>query len=186
VARRYQRLSAAAVDEIWVRLRKGHAANPIARQLGLPEGTVRAYLVRCGGLRPDPRCRSTGRLSLEEREEISRGSGRRAVAARDRGRPEPLGLDDQPGGGLQRWPAPLPRCRRGPGGVVAGDSSQGVQTCGRPGAGWHRGGEASATLVAGTDRRLAEGDLPRRLRHARVPREHLPHPVRAGARCAAR
>jgi hypothetical protein len=73
VARRYQRLSAAAADEIWVRLRAGHAAKPIARQLGLPEGTVRAYLVRCGGIRPDPRCRSAGRLSVEEREEISRG-----------------------------------------------------------------------------------------------------------------
>jgi hypothetical protein len=34
-------------------LREGHAAKPIARQLGLPEGTVRAYLVRCGGIRPD-------------------------------------------------------------------------------------------------------------------------------------
>jgi IS30 family transposase len=66
-------LSAAAVDEIWVRLRAGHAAKPIARQLGLPEGTVRAYLVRCGGIRPDPRYRAVGRLGFEEREEISRG-----------------------------------------------------------------------------------------------------------------
>ena len=34
MARRYQRLSPAAVDEIWTRLRAGHAAKPIARQLG--------------------------------------------------------------------------------------------------------------------------------------------------------
>jgi IS30 family transposase len=73
VARRYQKLSPAAVDEIWTRLRSGHAAKPIARQLGLPEGTVRAYLVRCGGIRPDPRRRAGVRLSFEEREEISRG-----------------------------------------------------------------------------------------------------------------
>jgi IS30 family transposase len=85
VARRYQKLSPAAVDEIWSRLRSGHAAKPIARQLGLPEGTVRAYLVRCGGIRPDPRRRASGRLSFEEREEISRGLAAgmslRAIAA---------------------------------------------------------------------------------------------------------
>jgi IS30 family transposase len=53
--------------------------------LGLSTGTVRAYLVRCGGIRPDPRRRSPGRLSFAEREEISRGlaAGRslRAIAA---------------------------------------------------------------------------------------------------------
>ncbi|HEY2878850.1 MAG TPA: IS30 family transposase [Nocardioides sp.] len=78
-------MSPAAVDEIWTRLRCGHAAKPIARQLGLPEGTVRAYLVRCGGIRPDPRRRASGRLSFEEREEISRGLAAgmslRAIAA---------------------------------------------------------------------------------------------------------
>ena len=85
MARSYQKLSPAAVDEIWTRLRAGHAAKPIARQLGLPEGTVRAYLVRCGGIRPDPRRRASGRLSFEEREEISRGLAAgmslRAIAA---------------------------------------------------------------------------------------------------------
>jgi hypothetical protein len=69
----YQRLSPADIDEIWVRLRAGHAAKPTARALGLPTSTVRAYLIRCGGIRPDPRCRSAGRLSFAEREEISRG-----------------------------------------------------------------------------------------------------------------
>lgn len=73
MAQRYQRLSAEVCDEIWVRLRGGHAAKPTARALGLPTSTVRAYLIRCGGIRPDPRCRSTDRLSFAEREEISRG-----------------------------------------------------------------------------------------------------------------
>ena len=71
--RGYQRLSPAEVDAIWLRLRAGHAAKPTARALGLPTSTVRAYLVRCGGIRPDPRRRSSGRLSFAEREEISRG-----------------------------------------------------------------------------------------------------------------
>jgi IS30 family transposase len=70
---KYQRLSPADIDEIWSRLRAGHAVKPAARALGLPTGTVRAYLIRCGGIRPDPRHRGVGRLSLEEREEISRG-----------------------------------------------------------------------------------------------------------------
>lgn len=86
MARRYQRISPAAVDEIWARLRAGHAAKPIARQLGIPEGSVRAYLVRCGGIRPDPRRRASGRLSFEEREEVSRGLAAglslRAIAGR--------------------------------------------------------------------------------------------------------
>jgi IS30 family transposase len=73
MARGYRRLSPADVDAIWVRLRAGHAAKPTARQLGLSTSTVRTYLLRCGGIRPDPRRRSPGRLSFAEREEISRG-----------------------------------------------------------------------------------------------------------------
>jgi IS30 family transposase len=73
MARGYRRLSPADVDEIWVRLRAGHAAKPTARQLGLSTSTVRTYLLRCGGIRPDPRRRSPSRLSFAEREEISRG-----------------------------------------------------------------------------------------------------------------
>jgi IS30 family transposase len=68
-----QRLSPAEIDALWVRMRAGHAAKPTARALGLPTSTVRDYLRRCGGIRPDPRRRSPGRLSFAEREEISRG-----------------------------------------------------------------------------------------------------------------
>ena len=81
----YQRLSPADIDEIWSRLRSGHSVKPTARALGLPTTTVRSYLIRCGGIRPDPRHRAAGRLSLEEREEISRGLAAglslRAIAA---------------------------------------------------------------------------------------------------------
>ena len=58
MARWYRRWSEADEDEVWVLLRAGHAAKPTARLLGLPTGTVRAYLVRCGGIR-SPRRRST-------------------------------------------------------------------------------------------------------------------------------
>ncbi|KRA29869.1 MULTISPECIES: IS30 family transposase [unclassified Nocardioides] len=81
----YQRLSPADIDEIWRRLRAGHSAKPTARALGLPTSTLRTYLVRCGGIKPEPRQRAAGRLSLEEREEISRGlaagQSLRAIAA---------------------------------------------------------------------------------------------------------
>jgi IS30 family transposase len=66
-------LSAADEDMIWRRMRAGHSMKPTARALGLPTSTVRSYLVRCGGIRPVARRRSAGRLSLVEREEISRG-----------------------------------------------------------------------------------------------------------------
>jgi hypothetical protein len=49
MSRGYRRLSLADGDEIWERLRAGHAAKPTARALGFPTGTVRACLVRCGG-----------------------------------------------------------------------------------------------------------------------------------------
>ena len=71
--RSYQWLTSETIDQIWVRLRAGRAAKPTARELGLSTGTVRAYLVRCGGIGPDPRHRARGRLSMAEREEISRG-----------------------------------------------------------------------------------------------------------------
>jgi hypothetical protein len=49
------RLQREELDAVWQRLKAGMAAKPAARELGLPEGTVRAYLVRCGGIRPAPR-----------------------------------------------------------------------------------------------------------------------------------
>jgi IS30 family transposase len=67
------RVTPAVEDEIWARLRAGYAAKATARGLGLSTSGVHGYLVRCGGVRPAARRGSTGRLSLLEREEISRG-----------------------------------------------------------------------------------------------------------------
>jgi IS30 family transposase len=82
----YERLTPEAIDQVWGRLQAGQAAKPTARELGLCTGTVRAYLLRCGGIRPLPRRRAAVRLSVEEREEISRGLAAglsiRAIAAR--------------------------------------------------------------------------------------------------------
>src|SRR5687768_15648328 len=109
MGRGYQRLSAPAVDEIWVRLRAGHAAKPTARQLGLPTSTVRTYLLRCGGIRPEPRRRAPGRLSLTEREEISRGlaAGQsiRAIAAALGRAPSTISREVARNGGPRRYRA---------------------------------------------------------------------------------
>ena len=105
----YQRLSPADIDEIWTRLRAGHSVKPTARALGLPTSTVRTYLIRCGGIRPDPRHRGAGRLSLEEREEISRGLAAglslRAIAAGLGRSPSTISREVAGNGGRRRYRA---------------------------------------------------------------------------------
>lgn len=66
-------LSVPEVDEVWRRWRSGQAVKVLARQMRRNPSTVRDLLKRTGGIRPDPRRRCPLRLSLAEREEISRG-----------------------------------------------------------------------------------------------------------------
>ena len=90
-------------------MRAGHAAKPTARALGLSTGGVRAYLVRCGGIRPAPRRRPPGRLSLGEREEISRGLAAglslRAIAAGLGRAPSTISREVAAHGGRDRYRA---------------------------------------------------------------------------------
>src|SRR6188472_3355930 len=105
----YERLTPQAIDELWVRMRAGHAAKTTARELGLCTGTVRGYLLRCGGIRPDPRRRAPGRLSIEEREEISRGLAAgwsiRAIAAGMGRSPSTVCREVAANGGRRRYRA---------------------------------------------------------------------------------
>jgi IS30 family transposase len=66
-------LSPVEVDEVWRRWRSGQAVKVLAREMRRHPSTVRDLLKRCGGVRPAPRRRCELRLSLVEREEISRG-----------------------------------------------------------------------------------------------------------------
>src|SRR5215203_3000412 len=66
-------LSPAEVDEVWRRWRSGQAVKALSREMRRHPSTVRDLLKRTGGIRPVPRCRWELRLSLAEREEISRG-----------------------------------------------------------------------------------------------------------------
>jgi IS30 family transposase len=105
----YEKLTPEAIDELWVRLRSGKAAKPAARELGLGTSTVRAYLLRCGGIRPEPRRRASGRLTFAEREEISRGlaagySLRRIAAGLGRA-PSTISREVAANGGTRRYRA---------------------------------------------------------------------------------
>jgi IS30 family transposase len=66
------------IDEVWDRYGRGQSAAVIAREMGWHPVAVAQRIRKSGGIRPPRLCRSSARLSLAEREEISRG-----VAAED-------------------------------------------------------------------------------------------------------
>ncbi len=105
----FEKLTPETIDALWVRLRSGMAAKPAARQLGLCTGTVRAYLIRCGGIHPPPRTRSVDRLRVEEREEISRGLAAglslREIAAQLGRAPSTISREVARNGGRRRYRA---------------------------------------------------------------------------------
>jgi len=60
-------------NQIWSLLHAGLDCPAVARSLGMGVTSVRNLEYSLGGVRPRPRQRSARVLSLEEREEISRG-----------------------------------------------------------------------------------------------------------------
>jgi transposase, IS30 family len=79
------RFSEADKATIWGMRKAGVPVKRIAMHLGRQNSSLRKFIADAGGSRPDPRERSELRLSLEEREEISRGLAAglsiRAIAA---------------------------------------------------------------------------------------------------------
>jgi IS30 family transposase len=77
-------LSEATKDGIWELRAQGLSEREIGRQLGLGVHTVSLYLAMVGGIRPRTRRRAERCLTVDEREEISRGIARghsaRAIA----------------------------------------------------------------------------------------------------------
>jgi Helix-turn-helix domain len=73
-------------DEVWARWRHGESLRLIARRLGKRGPSVRAFVLQSGGIQQPPRRRPAHSLSLDEREEISRGVAAgdscRAIATR--------------------------------------------------------------------------------------------------------
>ena len=58
---------------MWERWRQGESLQRIAQLFDRNHSAIGGILVRTGGIRPSPRCRSALALRLSEREEISRG-----------------------------------------------------------------------------------------------------------------
>ena len=66
-------LSDLAKEEVWRRWKRGESLSEIGRVLGKHPGSIHGLLSLSGGIRPKARRRSIRSLSMEEREEISRG-----------------------------------------------------------------------------------------------------------------
>lgn len=83
---RMARLSDVERGEIWKLRAAGGSVASIARAVGRPVGTVQGFLTASGGVRPMPRRRRDGSLTLEECEDISRriaaGESLRSIARR--------------------------------------------------------------------------------------------------------
>jgi transposase, IS30 family len=70
---RQRQLTEAQIAELWARRAAGESGTRIARHLGRYPKSVRDYIHQAGGIRPRRRQRPRLALSLQEREEISRG-----------------------------------------------------------------------------------------------------------------
>ena len=112
---------------IWDMREAGVPVKRIARHLGRQNSSLRRFIADAGGRRPTPRERSELRLSLAEREEISRGLAAgwsiRAIAAGT----GPCAVDGLPGGQRQRRSSALSGPARRSGGGPAGAATQAHQ-----------------------------------------------------------
>jgi hypothetical protein len=102
-------LSPAEVDEVWRRWRSGQAVKVLSREMRRHPSTVRDLLKRTGGVRPLPRQRWELRLSMAEREEISRGlaagESLRTIAGRLRRAPSTVSREVAGNGGRRHYRA---------------------------------------------------------------------------------
>jgi IS30 family transposase len=106
-----RRFSEQERETIWDMREAGVPVRRIARRLGRQNVSVRQFIASAGGKRPTARQRSELRLSLEEREEISRGlaAGRsvRAIAEGLRRSPSTVSREVNANDGRQRYRALL-------------------------------------------------------------------------------
>jgi transposase, IS30 family len=102
-------LTAEQQREIWDRLARGERSYTIGPAVGCHEFTVRRLAAHRGGVRPRERTRSARSLSLEEREEISRGLAQDesmcSIAARLGRAPSTVSREVAHNGGPKRYRA---------------------------------------------------------------------------------
>ena len=104
-----RRFTESEIAEVWERRKAGELTRSIARRLGRNPSSIRRLFEDAGGVRPAPRTRSLGHLSLLEREEISRGvaSGEslRVIAGRLGRTPSTVSRELARNGGRHRYRA---------------------------------------------------------------------------------
>ena len=71
--KRPRRFNGATKRELWRRWKAGETLDAIGRALSVERPAVWYQLQVAGGVEPKHRCRSAAALSLDDREEISRG-----------------------------------------------------------------------------------------------------------------
>ena len=102
-------MTEAEVTEIWNRHAKGESVHAIARHVGRSRRGIRHVLGLSGGVRPRPRARSKRELTVNEREEISRGlaaaASCRAIARRIGRPPSTVSREVRRNGGRKRYRA---------------------------------------------------------------------------------
>src|SRR5450755_4010619 len=103
------RFSAEDRETIWDMREAGVPVKRIAKHLGRENSSLRKFIAGHGGRRPTPRERSELRLSLKEREEISRGLAAdlsiRAIAAGLERAPSTICREVNANGGRRRYRA---------------------------------------------------------------------------------
>jgi len=95
--------------ELWRRWKAGESARTIERAMGRTHGTVHGWLSKAGGIAPRQRKRSDRALTLQEREEISRGlsagESMRSMARRLGRNPGTVSREVSRNGGAERYRA---------------------------------------------------------------------------------
>ena len=104
-----RRFSEAEKADIWDSIERGEAIRAIARRMGREHASIRGFLVANAGRRPRPPGSSDLRLTLAEREEISRGLARgsslRQIARAMNRSPSTISREVAAGGGRAHYRA---------------------------------------------------------------------------------
>ena len=107
--RRRRMFTAAESAEVWDRWQRGEGLKLIGRVFGRTSSAIFAHLKPHGGIRPVTRRRSRRVLSLDDREEISRGVAAgvsiRSIARRVGRAPSTISRELRRNGGLRRYRA---------------------------------------------------------------------------------
>ena len=168
---------------MWERWKEGWTLHQIAQLFNRAHTSVQGILSRTGGIRPPARQPlRNGADAGRERGDLTRHGGRPidsfgCCAARA------SAINSQPRDQAQWRSIGLSGHRSRQRCLGSCASSEALQTGREHSLGAHRDRQASAAVVAGTNRRMAQAYLSARREPARVTRDHLPQPVHSIAWC---